>query len=610
MIPEVNPGFRTQIMFQRRCRIGDFQGPRRALRARRFVPLLLAAMLATAPAWAQSEGTVADDLRLAPSNPQPLRGFRKGGAPPVVDTTPVGQVPNFGYQGSIGAGTTGFNSSNVRPKARPKGQALGQPIDLVAPTLPVAPAPATAPITLAPLPPPNAISDARLTQNQNRTRRGAASADAAASPNPNGGASGNAGAAANPNAGAATLGVAGAPPATGLAQDLLRPLARRPVVDDKPFDPTGIAAGAFRLRPAIEVSAGYDSNPARTPAGGGASDFVVMAPELQVNSNWSRHELTANLRGSYTAYGAQPSQDRPAFDGRIDGRVDVTRDTRVDLESRLLVATDNPGSPNIQVGLARLPVFADVGGTVGLGQRFNRFDVALKGLIDRTAYQQSVFTDGTVARNDDRDFDQLSTQLRAEYEVTPGVKPFVALDADTRRHDLALDHSGFARDSNGRAARLGSTFELSRILTGQVAFGHLTRSYVDPRLPDLSGPTFDASLTWLASALTTVKLTALTTANETTLAGASGAFTHEIGLEVDHAFRTWLELTLRLVGDRDDYVGTALRNDRYLVSTALAYKLTREVWLKSELRREWQISNVPGNDYQAYVALIGVRLQR
>jgi len=28
------------------------------------------------------------------------------------------------------------------------------------------------------------------------------------------------------------------------------------------------------------------------------------------------------------------------------------------------------------------------------------------------------------------------------------------------------------------------------------------------------------------------------------------------------------------------------------------------------LRREWQISNVPGNDYQAYVALIGVRLQR
>ena len=608
-------------MLQRRCRIGDFQGPRRAPRALRFVPLLLAAaVLAAPPACAQSDGTVADGLRLlAPTldgNPQPPRGFRRPGAPPVVDTTPVGQVPNFGYQGSIGVGPTGFNSSNVRSKPRPKGQALGRPqdpqgtIDLVAPTLPVAPAPAPAPITLAPLLPPNAISDARLTQNQNRTRRGAASLDAAAPPSPNGGASGNAGAAANPNAGATPPVGGGAPPATDLAQDLPRPLVRRPVVDDKPFDPIGIEAGAFRLRPAIELSAGYDTNPARTPAGGGASDFAIVAPELQVNSNWSRHELTANLRGSYTAYGAQPSQDRPAFDGRIDGRVDVTRNTRLDLESRLLVATDNPGSPNIPVGLARLPVFADVGGTVGLGQRFNRFDVALKGLIDRTAYQQSVFTDGTVASNDDRDFDQLSTQLRAEYEVTPGVKPFVALDADTRRYDLALDRSGFARDSNGRAARLGSTFELSRILTGQVAFGHLTRSYVDPRLPDLSGPTFDASLTWLASALTIVKLTALTTANETTLAGASGAFTHEIGLEVDHAFRTWLELTLRLVGDRDDYVGIALRNDRYLVSTALAYKLTRQVWLKSELRREWQISNVPGNDYQAYVALIGVRLQR
>ena len=32
--------------------------------------------------------------------------------------------------------------------------------------------------------------------------------------------------------------------------------------------------------------------------------------------------------------------------------------------------------------------------------------------------------------------------------------------------------------------------------------------------------------------------------------------------------------------------------------------------LKGELRREWLTSNQPGNDYQAYVAMLGVRLQR
>jgi hypothetical protein len=389
-----------------------------------------------------------------------------------------------------------------------------------------------------------------------------------------------------------------------------RTLYRRPVVDDKPFDPLGIDAGSFRLRPALELAGGYDTNPARATTGGGPSNLGIVAPELLVASNWSRHELTANLRGSYTSYGALPSQNRPAFDGRIDGRVDVTSHTRIDLESRLVVATDNPGSPNIQAGLARLPLSADVGGSIGVGQRFNRFDVALKGGIDRTTYQNSVFTDGTIASNDDRNFDQYSAQLRAAYELTPGVQPFVEFDADRRHHDLALDSSGFERDSQGRAVKIGSTFELSRILIGQLAFGHLARSYTDPSLPNIRGPTLDGSLTWLASALTTFKLTALTTVSESTLAGVSGEFTHELGIEVDHAFRTWLDATLRFTFDRDAYVGEPRVDNRYAGSFALAYKLTREMQLKGEVRREWLVSNLPGNDYQAYVGLLGLRLQR
>jgi hypothetical protein len=562
--------------------------------------LAFAAAGLPAPAWAQVAG---NDL-LSPTldgNPRTPPVFRRAGAPPLVTTSPVGQLETFGYQGPIGSGSTGFKSSNARPTA-----SKTQPQDPSIDPLPSAAKPlaaSTAQISLAPVPPLNAIGDARLIQNQNRTRHGAPAADVGAA----GRSSRNAGTGAA-NASVTTPALTTAP--TDLTQDLPRTLVRRPVVDDKPFDPTGITMGSFRLRPAIEVSAGYDTNPARTTAGGGASDLGIVAPALQVNSNWSRHELTANLRGSYTAYGAQPSQDRPALDGKIDGRIEVTSKTRVDLETRAVIATDNPGSPNIQAGLVRLPVSADVGGTVGVGQRFNRFDVELKGLIDRTTYQRSAFTDGTFASNDDRNFDQYGTQLRSAYELTPGITPFIELDADRRHHDLALDAAGFARDSDGRAGKLGSSFELSRIFTGQLAFGYLERSYSDPRLPNISGATFDASLTWLATALTTVKLTASTTANETTLATVSGAFTHELGLEIDHAFRTWLDLTLKFAGDRDDYVGSAREDNRYLVSTALTYKLTREVQLKSELRDEWLASNTAGNNYRAYVALLGLRLQR
>ena len=88
-----------------------------------------------------------------------------------------------------------------------------------------------------------------------------------------------------------------------------------------------------------------------------------------MQSNWSRHELKADLRGSYTGYSPDetPTLSRPYFNGKVDGRIDVTRDTHIDLGSRVLVSTDNPGSPNLQAGLAKLPVFATFGGSAGIG---------------------------------------------------------------------------------------------------------------------------------------------------------------------------------------------------------------------------------------------------
>ena len=166
------------------------------------------------------------------------------------------------------------------------------------------------------------------------------------------------------------------------------------------------------FKPAVELTGGYDTNPARTlnPT---PSLYWVVAPELKFNSNWSRHEFTGDLRGSYISYRELPSENRPAFDGKLTGRVDVTRDTRIDLETKFIVGTDNPGSPNIQAGLARLPIFTTWGGTAGLGQRFNRLDFSAKGGAERTVYQDSTFTDGTTASNEDRNFNRYFTQNRA-----------------------------------------------------------------------------------------------------------------------------------------------------------------------------------------------------
>ena len=380
---------------------------------------------------------------------------------------------------------------------------------------------------------------------------------------------------------------------------------------DDPYAPLGIPAGAFDLFPAVELIGGYNTNPGHEPGGSGAF-FYTVAPELRVQSNWARHDFKADLRGSYIGYSPDetPALSRPYFNGKLDGRVDVTHDTRIDLGTRVLISTDNPGSPNLQAGLAKLPIYVTGGGMIGLGQRFNRFDVSIKGDVSRTVYQESTLTDGSTASNDDRNFDQYAGTLRGAYELSPGLIPFVEVGADTRVHDLNSDFSGYQRNSNGLIAQVGAKFELTRLFTGEAALGYSQRVYEDPRLANIDGLIANASLLWSVSALTNVKLSATSSVGESTIPGVSGVFYRDIGVQVDHAFRRWLIGSLKLGYGNDNYVGLDRVDNRYSAGVGLTYKLNPSAQVKGEFRQDWLRSNAEGVDYTASVFTLGLRFQR
>jgi hypothetical protein len=260
--------------------------------------------------------------------------------------------------------------------------------------------------------------------------------------------------------------------------------------------------------------------------------------------------------------------------------------------------------------VAKPTIYTTFGGSAGLVHRFNRLEVAGKVSIDRTAYRDSKLTDGSTVSNADRNLNDYGLEVRGSYELTPGVKPFVAVEADSRVHDLAVDSGGIRRDSKGITPRVGTSFELTRLLTGDVSVGYLRRSYEDPSLPELRGPIADASLAWSATPVTTLTLTAKSTAYESTDTGVSGVFARDFGAQVDHSFRRWLIGTLKLGYGTDDYVGSPRADRRYSAAADLTYKLNREVQLKGEVRREQRRSNEQGQDYTANIFLLTLRLQR
>jgi len=407
---------------------------------------------------------------------------------------------------------------------------------------------------------------------------------------------------------AVVFGAPGAPPVQ------IGPIRKKPKAHgepDDPYAPLGIHVGSFNLFPAVELIGGYDSNPGHEPGGPAAALFTV-APELRAQSNWSRHEVKVDLRGSYNWYipDETPALSRPYVNGKVDGRIDVAGDMRVDVSGRVLISTDNPGSPNLQAGLAKLPIYVVGGGTIGLGERFNRFDLSIKGDIERTVYQQSTLTDGSTASNDDRNYDQYGGVLRGGYEASPGLAPFAEIAVDTRVHDLSTDFSGYQRNSNGVRGMVGAKFELTRLITGEAALGYTQRVYEDPRLPNISAPVGSASLLYDVDALTKVKLIAASVVGESTIPGVSGVLYRDIGLQIDHSFRYWLVGTLKLGFGVDDYVGSDRIDNRYTVAVGLTYKLNRCAQVRGEFRQNWLRSTVTGVDYNESVFLLGLRFQR
>jgi hypothetical protein len=486
----------------------------------------------------------------------------------------IGAIPAYGLPPASGAATTGFDSLNrARKKTKSyPGQAKPKP-----------PGPATAaPAARAAT---NLDGRVRVSPPPSQTAHGPPIPPAAA---------GN---------------VDGQPP------------RRRLKNDDDPFGAVGDYAGSFLIKSAVELRGGYDTNPGRLQVPLGDPVWVI-APEFLAISDWERHALVADLRGSYTGYGhslppvvdgaissAPTDINHPDFLGHIDGRLDLTEDTRLLSQLRLRVATDNPGSPNIQAGLAAYPVYATFGSTVGIDQRFNRLDIAVGATFDRTVYQNSVLTDGTTSSNTDRDFNQYGGVGRVSYELTPAVKPFVEFEGDSRFHDQYLDNSGYARNSSGGYARLGTSFELSRLLTGEISIGYAARNYVDPRLEPLSGFLSASSLIWTATPLTTAKFYSTTSIDETTVPGVSGVLAHTYTFEVDHDFRRWLTAIGKFTYGTYDYQGNGRFDRTYTLEGDLIYKLTRNFWLKGTLLWGALESNVVGASSNSTVVLLGVRVQ-
>jgi hypothetical protein len=390
-------------------------------------------------------------------------------------------------------------------------------------------------------------------------------------------------------------------------------LRRRRAVEQDPYAPLGLRLGTLQVFPTFDITTGYDSNPQRRTATAGqpikGSPLVRAEAGLTARSDWSVHEINGDLRLGYTKYTSKPDSDRPEGQLRLGGRYDVSKETAFDAEIRGRIDSQSPGSANLTARAEGRPLTYQSGASLGATQRFNRLALSVQGTVDRSDFEDAKLGNGQTLTQSSRNFTQVGMRLRGAYEVTPGVIPFAEALLDTRNYDQSTDTSGFQRNSNGAQLRLGTSYEITRTLTSEIAAGYGLRRFEDQRLGELRGPVVEGALAWTVSPLTTVRLRAATTFDETTIANSSGSVTRRLSAELSHAFLRNLVFTATGAFSRADFNGVNRTDDTLRAALGVDYSLTRNIVLKGSYAHERTTSNVQGSNISSNVFLFGTRLQ-
>ncbi len=401
-------------------------------------------------------------------------------------------------------------------------------------------------------------------------------------------------------------------PTVAVIPSPLRPRLRPVELD--PFVPLGVRMGELRLLPFVETSAGYETNPNQVSTGVKPSAALRVAGGFDLASDFPTNSLTANLRAGYSEFPSNTNADRPDVNGVVRSRIDVDRQDTIDLEGRLTVATQTPGSPLLAVPnsvfITSRPTIISEGATLGGTHTFNRLAINLRATFDRTEYGNATQSNGSTFLYSQDNYNDIGAVARVSYELMPALIPFVEAGADTRVRDTAVDLSGYLRDSVGVTARAGSAFEFTRLLTGTLSAGYADRRYADPRLPNLRGPTIDGALVYAFTPLTTITGRASTSLSETTLAGASGAISRSFGVELAHVFFRNFTVTGIVTYQPNEYQGVQVTEDFLQYTLKAAYSVTRDIQLIGSASHQELHSTLVGSSFSDNIFLLGVRLQR
>lgn len=375
------------------------------------------------------------------------------------------------------------------------------------------------------------------------------------------------------------------------------------------YDPVGLPLGGFRIYPELVVAPTFDDNVFRTEDDKSADLVTVTSPTVAVRSNWANHELNFEAGADIGFYIDNDSEDFEDYHAAMDGRLDVTRDTSMSAALDAAHLHQGRGDPDDPVGAAEPTEFDRFQGTLRGDHRMGRFTGTLAGALRRFDYEDvPTRTSGLPdINNDDRDHNQYEGSAQLSYEIVPDYDAFVRGTTTMYDFDDALDDTGIDRNRQSYEAVAGVAIDFGGIIFGDFFAGYLVSEPEDDSLETIDGLLVGADITWNVTRLTTVTGTVDREVTNTTSAGAAGALSTTVGVQVDHELLRNLIISLNLSGNEYDYEGIDRTDYNIVGGVAADYLINRNFFVGALFEHRDRLSDgdAQSNDYS--VNLIGVR---
>ena len=267
------------------------------------------------------------------------------------------------------------------------------------------------------------------------------------------------------------------------------------------YEPTGVRAGDFILRPQASEAVGFNDNVAGTASGRQASALVNSQASLGVASDWGRDSLGTSVSVSDTLCPALPSQDTTVWSASLGGSYDIGRD-QVQLGITHLHTYQLPNSIDSN-GLA-VPAPYDIDNLhVGYFAQFGR--LALLPRFDDTQLRFSP-ANSTTGPQQSQSFNNRDIYLGAletRYEFSPQRNAVLEVSG-TGTDYVSATAPIPGQNSVGYAVRAGVDYVASGLWRLRALVGYEQRDYQSSAYPSRGAPVGEATVVWMPTGLTTV----------------------------------------------------------------------------------------------------------